>query len=209
MHLTQNIPQFVIIGTMIRKLRGTVDEIGHNFIVIDVGGVGYHVYTTSPSVYLLKDQISVHTYMAVRENALDIYGFADRDTLEVFELLIELPKIGPKSALQILTAADITLLKEAVRNNDPGYLSKLSGIGKKSAEKIVTGLKDKIEGLDVDSYIDGQAIEANHQTDTIDALISLGYPAQDARRIVIKISTDHPELVTSAEVIRIALRQMN
>src|SRR5690606_22203464 len=114
-----------------------------------------------------------------------------RDTLEIFELLIELPKIGPKSALQILTAADITLLREAVRNDDPGYLSKLSGIGKKSAEKIVAGLKDKLEAMGYEDM--GSSLPTNSaHADTIDALIALGYPAHDARRVVIEITTADP-----------------
>src|SRR5690606_39527631 len=121
--------------------------IGPTYVVVDVNGIGYQVYTSSPASCQLGSPALFFTHLAVRENSLDLYGFFDRDTLEIFELLIELPKIGPKSALQILTAADITLLREAVRNDDPGYLSKLSGIGKKSAEKIVAGLKDKLEAM--------------------------------------------------------------
>ncbi len=195
---------------MIRQISGTVTDIGTSFIVVDVGGIGYLIYTNSPSSHLLDTPSRLFTHLAVRENSLDLYGFLDRDTLEIFELLIELPEIGPKSALQILTQADISLLKEAVLNDDPGYLSKLSGIGKKSAEKIVSGLKDKFENRGYeDVSIRSSETTPTHTSDTIDALIALGYPAMDARRVVLEISAEDPSLTSSAETIKIALKLLN
>lgn len=195
---------------MIRQLTGTISDVGTNYVVLDVGGVGYLIHTNAPAHYLPEATARFFTYLAVRDNALDLYGFSNRDTLEIFELLIELPKIGPKSALQILTAADIQLLKEAVRNNDPAYLSKLSGIGKKSAEKIVAGLKDKFESRGYDEFPAERngAYDQGHTADTIDALIALGYPAFDARRVVIEITTADPTLSNSADVIKLALRSL-
>lgn len=195
---------------MIRQISGLVTDIGTSFVVIDVGGIGYLVHTNSPASHLLDLPTRLFTYLAVRENSLDLYGFIDRDTLEIFELLIDLPKIGPKSALQILTQADVSLLKEAVLNNDPGYLSKLSGIGKKSAEKIVTGLKDKFESRGYnDISLRTSRTAPTHTSDTIDALIALGYPAMDARRIVLEITTEDPSLTSSADTIKIALKLLN
>jgi holliday junction DNA helicase RuvA len=195
---------------MIRQISGIVTDIGISFVVVDVGGVGYLVYTNSPSSHLLDTPARLFTHLAVRENSLDLYGFPDRDTLEIFELLIDLPKIGPKSALQILTQADISLLREAVRNDDPGYLSKLSGIGKKSAEKIVSGLKDKFESRGYDEVsIRSSGSAPTHTSDTIDALIALGYPAMDARRIVLEIAAGDPSLTSSADTIKIALKLLN
>mgnify|MGYP001561648285 FL=1 len=149
-----------------------------------------------------------HTHLAVRENAHDLYGFLTKEELEFFELLIELPKIGPKSALQILTQADVNLLRKAVRNEDPGYLSKLSGIGKKSAEKIVSGLKDKLEAQEFDDadFAGKEGRATGHMPDTVDALIALGYPQMEARRIVLKISTDNPDVKTPTEALKLALK---
>lgn len=180
---------------MIRQISGIVTDIGPTFVVINVSGVGYLIYTNAPTSFQLDAPVRLFTHLAVRENALDLYGFIDRDTLEIFELLIELPKIGPKSALQILTQADVGLLKEAVQNDDPTYLSKLSGIGKKSAEKIVAGLKDKFE--------------AHGLADTIDALVALGYPAHDARRIVQEITAVTDDPTSSTDLIKLALRSLN
>lgn len=195
---------------MIRQISGIVTDIGTSFIVVDVSGIGYLVHTNSPSSHLLDTPTRLFTHLAVRENSLDLYGFQDRDTLEIFELLIDLPKIGPKSALQILTQADISLLKEAVHNDDPSYLSKLSGIGKKSAEKIVSGLKEKFENRGYeDVSIRNTGVASTYTSDTIDALIALGYPAMDARRIVLEIAAEDPSLSSSAETIKIALKLLN
>ncbi|MDC1205500.1 Holliday junction branch migration protein RuvA [Candidatus Pacebacteria bacterium] len=197
---------------MIRQLSGTVSGNAANSVIINVQGVGYFVHTSVPGTqFPIGSEITLHTHLAVRENALDLYGFQLQDELEAFELLITLPKIGPKSAQQILTQADIALLKEAVRNDDPVYLSKMSGIGKKSAEKIVIGLKDKFELIGVANEIDGTnetgaggAIP--YASDTIDALIALGYPPNDARKVVQKLS---PEITNANDAVREALRLLS
>jgi Holliday junction DNA helicase RuvA len=193
---------------MIRRVAGIIADIDLTSVVVDVGGLGYLVYTNSPTSYQLGTPAEFYTHLAVRENALDLYGFADRDILQIFELLIELPKIGPKSALQILTAADTEVLREAVGNNDPSYLSKRSGIGKKTAEKIVAGLKDKFEsrGLEEMAAEKRSQINPSHASDTIDALISLGYAPGDARRVVVQVTNTEPPLSSSAEVIKLALQ---
>ncbi len=191
---------------MIRQLNGIVSGHSIDSVVINVQGVGYLVRTSiAGTSYPVGSEISLHTYLAVRETALDLYGFQLQDELDVFELLLTLPKIGPKSAIQILAQADITLLKEAVRNQDATYLSKMSGIGKKSAEKIVMGLKDKLE--DADAAFAEQTASATaantHTSDTIDALISLGYTPNDARKAVQQIS---PEITNANDAVREALK---
>lgn len=190
---------------MIRQLRGTLLESGELEVIIDVGGVGYLVHTPDAAFFAIGGEARLHTHLAVRENALDLYGFAETESLRVFELLLTLPKIGPKSALQILAQADVSLLREAVNKNDAGYLSKLSGIGKKSAEKIVVGLRDKLGTADNDAATS----EIPHAADTIDALIALGYAPQDARRVFIEITATNTSLSSSAEVIKLALKYLD
>lgn len=188
---------------MIRQIRGTVASIGANQVVIDVQGVGYLVYTTAAFGYTLEQTLCLHTHLAVRETALDLYGFATRDELDVFELLLTIPKIGPKSALEIMTKADITTLKQAVATHDAGYLTKVSGIGKKTAEKIVDGLKDAF--AEMASYISPGTEQnvAPFTTDAIDALVALGYPPVDARKVVLQLP---PTITTANEAVREALR---
>jgi holliday junction DNA helicase RuvA len=175
---------------MIAKLTGEVIDVRVSHVVIDVGGVGYLVAVTSSSGYSQGSHVGLHTYLAVRENALDLYGFATRDELEMFEQLIKLPKIGPKTALQILSQADLKTLTHAVHTDDPVYLTKMSGIGKKSAEKIVAGLKDILG----DDAMGGNHSSKNQSdSDVIDALITLGYSERDARDTIQKIPTEITE----------------
>lgn len=195
---------------MIRTIRGEVAEVRSPDVVVDVSGIGYLVRTNRGADSLpLGSTVLFHTYLAVRETSLDLYGFETRDELEIFQHLIDLPKIGPKTALQIMLQADITLIKESVASNDPVRLSKLSGIGKKSAEKIVSGLREKFENNPL--FDNEQSVQntGDHTSDTIDALISLGYPAMDARRVIIQVSTDNPDVKTSSEALKLALKILN
>jgi Holliday junction DNA helicase RuvA len=172
---------------MIARLTGEIVDVGLTHIIVQVGGVGYLVAVTSSSGYTLGTSTSLHTYLAVRENALDLYGFETREKLSMFEQLIKLPKIGPKTALQILSQADIEILRRAVQTDDATYLSKMSGIGKKSAEKIVAGLKDILGDADFEGHETG---ENARDSDVIDALITLGYSQRDALLAVQKIPGD-------------------
>ena len=175
---------------MIAKLTGEVVDVRVAQVVIQVGGIGYLVSVTHGSGYALGTTVSVHTYLAVRENALDLYGFSTQKEMSMFEQLIKLPKIGPKTALQILSQADLETLTKAVHTNDPTYLTKMSGIGKKSAEKIVAGLKDVLEAYD----FTGEKNTSNQDdSDVIDALITLGYSQRDALLAVQKIPSDITE----------------
>lgn len=187
---------------MIRQLRGVLCEILEGAVVLEVGGVGYLIATNQlPAASNIGTEMTLYTYLAVRENALDLYGFATRDELEIFELLITLPKIGPKSALQILSQADIELLKNAVLNNDASYLSKMSGIGKKTAEKIVLELSDKF----AKRFNAAVGLSGNSEaSDVIDALVTLGYPLSEARNIVQKL----PPNISANDAIRESLKRL-
>jgi len=187
---------------MIRSLSGTVERTTLTSIVLNVGGVGYHVYmNTLRYGYGVGDTLHIHTHLAVRENALDLYGFPSLEELEYFELLMEVPKIGPKSALQILSQADIPVLSEAIRAKDASLLTKLAGIGKKTAENIVQFLHDKLDHMTPHSTESTATCSPNDraQSDAIDALIALGYPAAEARNAVrAQNATEATELVKQA-----------
>lgn len=197
---------------MIRHLRGTISIAEPTYVVLDVHGVGYQVYTSEGlGTFVVGSDVLLHTYHVVRENVNDLYGFSNPELLAIFELLLELPKIGPKSAAHILSQADITLLKEAVAQNDPSYLSKMSGIGKKSAEKIVAGLKEQFEKSGMAVILDQTTTSATdrHTVDTIDALVSLGYPQADARRALQYIHEEYPTVTDSGEAVKLALKYLS
>jgi len=193
---------------MIRHIRGTISDITEGQIVVDVAGVGYLIHTAATTErFKLDTEIKLHTYMAVQERAQDLYGFLTRDELELFSILLTIPKVGPKSAMQIMQKADVELLKTSVLSNDATHLSKMSGIGKKTAEKIVLELKDKFEDF-AGAYTNtsGDSIKQPAYTaDAIDALIALGYPQSDARKTIQQL----PETITSAnEAVKEALKEL-
>ncbi len=173
---------------MIARIRGKVVEVGLLSVVLDVQGVGYLIAVPSGAHYSTGAEATLYTHLAVRENALDLYGFTTNEELRMFNELIKLPKIGPKTALQILSQASIETLQKAVHMDDPTYLSKMSGIGKKSAEKIVAGLKDAL-GEDMLGTHDSDT-PSQIDSDVVDALISLGYSQRDALQAVQKIPKD-------------------
>jgi len=170
---------------MITQLEGSIVFKGGNFVVLDVGGVGYKVYTTLDTLRTLKKDSSVKiwTHLAVRETSMDLYGFYEQSELEFFEMLITISGIGPKSALGILSVAPIDTLRRAISTGDTSYLTKVSGIGKKNAEKIVIELRDKLGGKD--GFAGDEKLGAD--TDAIEALQALGYSMQESREALKKV----------------------
>src|SRR3989344_3874108 len=163
---------------MIGTLNGTVRHKDLNALVVDVSGVGYKVLVTTETALDVapSSPIFLWTHLVVRETSLELFGFLDKETLDVFELLITIPGIGPKSALGILNVATPSMLRQAVASEDTTYLTRVSGIGKKNAEKIVLELKDKLKITKEDRGLDMRS-----EGDALEALVSLGYNERDAR----------------------------
>lgn len=163
---------------MIAQLAGEVVRKDGRGIVLDVGGVGYRVHVVKEHSDKLKSgtRVVLLTYLAVRENALDLYGFENSEALDYFELLITVPGIGPKSALAVLALAAPAVLRRAILAGDTAYLTRVSGLGRKSAEKIIVTLKDKLGRLKADEsgFLAGE-VEA------LEALQSLGYTLAEGR----------------------------
>jgi Holliday junction DNA helicase RuvA len=191
---------------MIRLLTGEIATVSDGYVTIMVQGVGYLVGSTTKTTHFkVGENITLHTHLAVRENSLDLYGFTTPSELDLFELLLDVPKIGPKSALQVLSQASPTLLVEAISKKDDAYLHKLSGIGKKTCENIVLALHDKIERLAFAADFKSSSSMTDEQTDTIDALVSLGYDLTTARETVKKLES---EGLSTNDLIKQALKQM-
>lgn len=186
---------------MIGSIEGVVVEKDERALVVSVGGLGYLV-AALPSTLVAAEvgtTVRLFTHLAVREDALDLYGFAAKNELALFRLLIGVSGIGPKSAMNVLALADAGVLVRAISGGDSAYLTKVSGIGKKLAEKIVLELKEKVGGLGVTENIPKAEGEA------LDALEALGYPVRDTRELVRTLSKKHD----SAEaIIRAALQAL-
>lgn len=172
---------------MISKLTGKIAHIDTKYIVLDVNGVGYKIAITSDSMNKLtgiNKDMSFWTYLAIRENAMDLYGFINLSELNFFELLITISGIGPKTALGILNATTIQSLQTAIHTSDSSHLTKVSGIGKKMADKIVLELKDKI---DLISHTPESESAMRDDADVIEALKALGYRDNESREALKKI----------------------
>lgn len=188
---------------MIYHLAGKVIFVGERFIVLDVSGVGYKLNVTLDS---LRDAAksrgetaSFWTHLAVKEDALDLYGFKKKTELEFFELLINVPGVGPRTALAVLNIASPDSIKSAISSGDATYLTKVSGIGRKTAEKIILELRDKFS-----SSKDGVwQTSLKEESDAIEALEALGYSVREAREAIKKVPK---EIIETNQKIKESLR---
>ena len=188
---------------MISNLNGTVVYKSDKSLVIDVNGVGYKVFGTVELLNKVKEEekIKIWTHLAVRENALDLYGFANKEELDFFELLTTISGVGPKTAIGILNVANVTSLRQAISTGETAHLTKVSGLGKKMADKIVLELKDKIG-----SY-EETALGQKEEIDALEALKSLGYSHRESREALQEIAGS-TSLTTTSERVKAALKHL-
>jgi holliday junction DNA helicase RuvA len=185
---------------MIGHLEGKVLETNHEKVIVDISGVGYIVFATPDTLSKVSKskKVSLWTHLAVRENALDLYGFLEKEELKLFEMLLSVSGIGPKSALGILSIASVETLKSAVSEDNSSYLTKVSGIGSKTAQKIVLELKDKIG-------VSGEGMALKGEEDTLEALVAMGYTLSEARDALKEVPR---EIEGSNERLREALKSL-
>jgi Holliday junction DNA helicase RuvA len=188
---------------MIRMVRGTVMARGRDYLVIDVGGVGYKVFVpeTAALTANTNETIMLHTYLQVREDALNLFGFANEDELAMFELLLGVNGVGPKVALATLGVLNPDMIRSAVASEEPAMIARVPGVGKRTAEKIVLELRDKVKQV---SGIQSLAFATDVDSEVVDALISLGYSVVEAQRAIQKLPK---EAVGVEERLRLALSQ--
>ncbi len=185
---------------MISQLKGKIKYEGENFVIIDVEDVGYKVFVSNDTkIELTKDNEKkiIWTHLIVRENLLDLYGFLEKEDLDFFELLISVSGIGPKSALGIFNVATTDTLVSAISTGDTSYLTKVSGIGKKSAEKIVIELRDKVKKIDTTPE------KIRDDVDVIEALQALGYSTKQASDALQQVDK---EITGTSEKVREVLK---
>jgi len=191
---------------MLRYISGKIlKKLDKSIVILLPTGLGYEVFISNDAMLRLPDEesiVSFWTYFVVRENAQELFGFLTYDELRFFELLISISGIGPRNALGILSVAPIETLKRAVATGDLAYLTKISGIGKKTAEKIVIELRDKLASLGF-----GEGGEnLRKDADILDALQALGYSQMQARDALKAI----PDTITNEQDrIKEALKQLS
>lgn len=191
---------------MIAHLIGAITEKTDNSVIVDVHGVGYEVTLPNPDAEQLHldDQVKIYTYHAVRENAEELYGFSTLAAKRLFELLLSVNSIGPKAAISILSLGTPEEVRNAIANTDSAFIAKAAGVGKKSAERVIIDLRDKV-GLP--SKIGSSTIELSApitaEDEALDALIALGFPLKEATAA---LSAVDPSLSVE-ERIKLALKQ--
>ena len=189
---------------MIAHLKGNITEKFGNSLIIDVNGVGYEVTVPTPDFEAvhLEEERKFYTYHAVRENAEDLYGFSTLAAKKIFELLISVQGIGPKAAIAILSLAEAEEVRNAIANADAAFIANASGVGKKSAERVIVDLRDKVGTPSHYGATEAKFKKADEPDEALDALIALGFPLKEATAALEKVATDLPV----EERVRLALK---
>lgn len=173
---------------MIAMLKGTLARKDHTgTVIIDSGSVGYRVFVSLNTLFDMPDEgqdVILNTVTVVRDDAIHLYGFSDTHEMEVFNLLLLVKGVGPKLALAILGGLKAQDLCAAISKEDAGWISTVPGVGKKTAERIILELKDKVEVDPAATSPSPGAVEEQVATDAISALVNLGYKASDSRRVL-------------------------
>lgn len=172
---------------MYEYLKGLITEISPNYIVIDIQGIGYRILVANPYAFSLDSTMTVYVEQIIRENEHTLYGFLNKQEKNLFQKLLNVSGIGPKSALAILANNDHTGLINAIQQSDVGFLTKFPGIGKKTAQQIVLDLQNKLSDLVLANDEMAPVVPAvssnNQLADALLALEALGYAKKDINRV--------------------------
>ena len=168
---------------MISFLEGTIEYAGDKFVILNTGGIGYKVNIVPKLLNSLtksqdKVKLFIHSQLNMREGTFDMYGFDNNEDLELFHLLISVSGIGPKNALNIMSSVEPKHLKAAVVNNDPDYLKKVSGLGPKTAQRLILELQNKVDYLEIG---DMKGMDLGQEGEATEALLTLGYTLAQAK----------------------------
>jgi len=195
-----------MIGKLTGQWGGTTPE---GLALIEVGGVGYAVRTPLPALLTLQastpKNLSLFIHTAVRDDAIDLYGFPTLEELSFFKQLMSVSGIGPKTALSVMSGAEVGTLKQAIASGDAAKLTKVFGIGKKSAERIVVELRDKLAD---EISLAGGSMASGTDSEVIEALMALGYRTDEARGALKEISKIFPAEASVHEKLAGALKYL-
>ncbi|SES73892.1 Holliday junction DNA helicase subunit RuvA [Natronincola peptidivorans] len=190
---------------MFEYIKGKVSDVIIDKIIIEVGGIGYRIFSSINSAANIKqgDNVTVFTHFVLKEDEISLYGFITRKELDMFQKLISVSKVGPKVAISILSTYSPESLANNIMNNNIANISKAPGVGKKTAERIILELKDKVKHYGLELDYDSGLDYSSSNDEVVDALISLGYHRQEAERILSSIKDNN---LTTEEMIKEALK---
>ncbi len=196
---------------MIASLRGAIVKRDVNSVVIDVGGVGYEVSVSLNTLEHLppNGDVFLHVSTIVRENSLELYGFHNQEEKRIFELLISVTGIGPRTSLAILSGISPNSFCDAIIMGDTATLTKIPGVGKKSAERLVVELREKVAKIGL-TAAKGATIPTvgTLEGDVISSLVALGYKDRDAVKVARKVLKNTTPETSPAEAVRLALKEL-
>ena len=188
-------------------IKGRLAHKNENFIVVESGGIGYRIFTsltTIEGIGTTGDEVTVYTYLNVREDAMELYGFGTEDERGMFLKLISVSGVGPKAGLALLSVATPQKLATAIITGDEKLLTKATGVGPKAAKRVILELKDKIDNgeLGLDGYVESttDSVITDSRAEALSALVVLGYSTNDAKNVLLKLDGDLPteELIKKA-----------
>lgn len=188
---------------MIATLRGEVSQIEDNAIIVEVGGVGLRVFVPAPLRTRLKagESLLLYTHLVVREDALTLYGFESQPDRELFNILLGVDGVGPKVALSVLSSMTLDAIQRAVFAEEADVLSRVPGVGKKTAQKMALHLKDKLKPTDALARV---AAMSDADSEVLAALTALGYSVVEAQAAIQSLGKDAPQ--DTEERLRLALQ---
>lgn len=198
---------------MLYNIKGKLTVTDVNYIVVECSGIGFKCFTTlntAKTVGEIGKEVNVYTYLAVREDAMDLYGFATIAELDAFKLLITVSGIGPKAAVAILSELTPDKLALCIASGDAKSITRAQGVGKKTAERVVLELKDKMGSISIGSDNSGAVAnvlsvsESENATEAVEALVALGYSQSDAAMAVSSLDKS----MSVDEMIRFGLKQL-
>ena len=193
---------------MIGSLRGTLAAKHAPQIIVECHGVGYEVETPMSTFLALPgvgEELLLHTHLLVREDAQILFGFGSLEERTLFRLLLKISGVGAKMGLAILSTMSVNDFRRCVEYEDAAMLVKIPGVGKKTAERLIIEMRDKIDKAPAEPGVARVAVEANPRSEAVDALIALGYKAGEVNKLVGNLNTDGK---SAEDIIRLALRQV-
>ena len=199
---------------MIGQIEGTIIEKNPPEILVEVAGITYEILVPMSTLYQLPESgelVRLHTHFSVREDAQTLYGFFDAETKKMFRSLVRVNGVGPKMALGILSGMSVEDFVQAVRNNDSEAMVRMPGIGKKTAERLMIEMRDKMIEWGSDDNVGSDLssqIKSSFTKDAEIAMINLGYKPQQAARAIAQVLKVNPEINDSEELIRFSLKSM-
>lgn len=201
---------------MIAYVKGEISDISEDNLILENNGIGYNIKISAGTAAILPrvgEEIKIYTYTSVREDAFVLYGFITKEDLDIFKKLITVSSVGPKAGLSILSSLSADELRFAIAAGDVKAISKAPGVGKKTAERVILELKDKIsiesfinnnDNDGMDSFADG--VHASARNEAVEALTALGYSSSEAWKAVKKVVTE--EGMDTEEILRQALKYL-